>query len=79
MGLKPLLLDTQYRMHPSLAEFPSAKFYGGLLCSWPKPADRPLPEGLHWPNVKVRPYVYYFIYIYYYILSINYLNLFILW
>lgn len=54
MGLKPLLLDTQYRMHPSLAEFPSSKFYGGLLRSWPKPADRPLPEGLHWPNVKVN-------------------------
>lgn len=54
MGLKPLLLDTQYRMHPRLAEFPSAKFYGGLLQSWPKPSDRPLPPGLSWPNPQVQ-------------------------
>lgn len=53
MGLKPLLLDTQYRMHPKLAEFPSAKFYKGLLASWPKPLDRPLPPGLPWPNPQV--------------------------
>lgn len=53
MGLKPLLLDTQYRMHPALAEFPSARFYGGLLRSWPSPADRPLPAGLPWPNAQV--------------------------
>jgi len=53
MGLKPLLLDTQYRMHPKLAEFPSASFYGGLLQSWPKPKDRPLPPGLTWPNPQV--------------------------
>jgi hypothetical protein len=36
-----------------LAEFPSAKFYNGLLQSWPKPADRPLPAGLPWPNPQV--------------------------
>lgn len=61
MGLKPLLLDTQYRMHPKLAEFPSAKFYSGLLQSWPKPADRPLPQGLPWPNPQVcaRPVLIY--------------------
>lgn len=53
MGLKPMLLDTQYRMHPKLAEFPSARFYNGLLQSWPKPSDRPLPAGLPWPNPQV--------------------------
>jgi regulator of nonsense transcripts 1 len=53
MGAKPLLLDTQYRMHPKLAEFPSARFYKGLLQSWPKPSDRPLPAGLPWPNPQV--------------------------
>jgi regulator of nonsense transcripts 1 len=53
MGLPPLLLDVQYRMHPALCEFPSAQFYGGLLRSWPQPRDRPLPGGIAWPNPKV--------------------------
>eukprot|EP00882_Tetradesmus_deserticola_P030918 GHRQ01034925.1.p2 GENE.GHRQ01034925.1~~GHRQ01034925.1.p2 ORF type:complete len:120 (-),score=29.40 GHRQ01034925.1:323-682(-) len=53
MGLRPLLLDVQYRMHPALCEFPSAQFYGGLLRSWPRPADRPLPGGIAWPNPEV--------------------------
>ena len=49
-GLSPLLLDTQYRMHPSLAEFSSRRFYDGRLKSAVSPADRPLPKGLRWPN-----------------------------
>jgi regulator of nonsense transcripts 1 len=53
MGLPPLLLDVQYRMHPALCEFPSAQFYGGLLRSWPTPQDRPLPGGIAWPSPKV--------------------------
>ena len=43
-GLSPLLLDTQYRMHPSLAEFSSRRFYDGRLKSAVSPADRP-PQG----------------------------------
>ncbi len=54
MGLSPLLLDTQYRMHPAIAAFPSAAFYGGKLLSAPKPRDRPPPPGFPWPNPKVR-------------------------
>ena len=27
----PHMLDTQYRMHPEISEFPRTKFYGGLL------------------------------------------------
>lgn len=54
MGLPPLLLDVQYRMHPALCEFPSQQFYGGLLRSWPQPQDRPLPGGIAWPNPKVK-------------------------
>jgi len=53
MGLQPLLLDTQYRMHPLICEFPSANFYGGRLLSQPQPRDRPLPAGFPWPNKKV--------------------------
>ncbi|CAI5968895.1 unnamed protein product [Closterium sp. NIES-65] len=44
-GLQPLLLDTQYRMHPSIATFPSAIFYHHRLLSFPTPQDRPAPAG----------------------------------
>lgn len=53
MGLHPVLLDVQYRMHPGICAFPAAQFYGGLLKSWPKPQDRPLPGGIAWPNPQV--------------------------
>ncbi len=39
-----LLLDTQYRMHPFIAEWPSAAFYGGKLKSGITAADRPIPQ-----------------------------------
>ena len=32
-GLEPLLLDTQYRMHPMIAQVPSQLFYQGRLKS----------------------------------------------
>eukprot|EP00879_Flechtneria_rotunda_P021786 GHRR01022972.1.p1 GENE.GHRR01022972.1~~GHRR01022972.1.p1 ORF type:complete len:358 (+),score=134.26 GHRR01022972.1:120-1076(+) len=53
MSLQPLLLDVQYRMHPAICEFPAREFYGGLLQSWPKSQDRPLPPGLNWTNPQV--------------------------
>ena len=48
LGVAVDLLDRQYRMHPSLAEFPSATFYGGRVASHPAPADRPPPPGMRW-------------------------------
>ncbi|KAI8470873.1 MAG: putative DNA helicase [Monoraphidium minutum] len=53
MGLEPMLLDTQYRMHPEIAAFPSAAFYGGRLKNAVSAADRPLPPGFDWPNPEV--------------------------
>jgi len=49
-GLEPLLLDTQYRMHPAIAAFPSAQFYANRLISAVSPEDRPRPAGLAWPS-----------------------------
>ncbi|CAI5518735.1 unnamed protein product [Closterium sp. Naga37s-1] len=49
-GLQPLLLDTQYRMHPSIAAFPSAVFYSHRLLSFPTPQDRPAPAGFLWSS-----------------------------
>lgn len=53
IGVDPLLLDTQYRMHPQLAAFSSAMFYDGRVRSAPLPADRKPPPGLMWPNPQV--------------------------
>ena len=46
-GLAPILLDTQYRMHPTVAAFPSSRFYGGRLLDGV--AGSPPPAGFPWP------------------------------
>ena len=43
--VEPWLLDTQYRMHPAIAEFPNLLFYDGKLKSGITAADRPAPRG----------------------------------
>jgi len=48
--LKPLLLDTQYRMHPALSEFPSDRFYGGRIRDGVSGKNRPPPTEVLWPN-----------------------------
>ncbi|DBA01006.1 TPA: hypothetical protein N0F65_006267 [Lagenidium giganteum] len=39
-GVAPSMLRVQYRMHPFLREFPSKRFYGGLLTDGPSVMER---------------------------------------
>eukprot|EP00668_Euglena_longa_P046586 GGOE01062271.1.p1 GENE.GGOE01062271.1~~GGOE01062271.1.p1 ORF type:complete len:946 (-),score=282.70 GGOE01062271.1:89-2659(-) len=45
-GLECHVLDTQYRMHPTISCFPSWRFYHSVLLDGIGPADRILPAGL---------------------------------
>lgn len=49
-GIKPLMLQTQYRMHPALKDFPSGRFYDGRLENGVAADDRPAPAGFLWPD-----------------------------
>lgn len=49
-GLTPFLLDTQYRSHPTIAEFSARTFYAGKLRSGVDAKDRKPPRGLGWPR-----------------------------
>jgi hypothetical protein len=44
-GLPCLLLEVQYRMHPAIAAFPSARFYAARLRSGVGPRERPLIQA----------------------------------
>jgi hypothetical protein len=50
LGVEPLLLDTQYRMHPAISQFPADFFYGGRICDGIEASDRPAPAGFRWPR-----------------------------
>jgi superfamily I DNA and/or RNA helicase len=49
-GVPCHLLDTQYRMHPAIAAFPSAHFYGGRIRNGVEGEQRPAPSTFAWPN-----------------------------
>lgn len=51
LGVKPIRLQVQYRMHPCLSEFPSNSFYEGTLQNGAGAGDR-RAAGLDfpWPN-----------------------------
>jgi len=48
-GLPSFFLDTQFRMHPSIAEHSAMEFYGGKLHTGVKPEHRLPPLGFDWP------------------------------
>lgn len=49
-GMAKVMLDTQYRMHPSICSFISKEFYEGKLLSGLKDKDRPMPaSSFPWP------------------------------
>jgi regulator of nonsense transcripts 1 len=50
--IKPLILKSQYRMHPMISEFPNSYWYKEVSDAITE-KDRPLPTGFEWPNVKV--------------------------
>ena len=49
-GVPPYLLDTQYRMHPAISQFPSDCFYGGAIADGVFASDRPPARGFDWPR-----------------------------
>ena len=49
-SIRPFLLDTQYRMHPALSEFPSWRWYAGKLRDGVGEGQREPPRGVEWPR-----------------------------
>eukprot|EP00752_Nemacystus_decipiens_P008749 g7810.t1 len=48
-GIKPVLLNRQYRMHPAISDFPSVHFYDGQVSTGIRASDRLAPRGFPWP------------------------------
>ena len=49
-GLEAHMLTTQYRMHPTICEYPSARFYDGRLEDGCSSDERPPAAGFLWPD-----------------------------
>ena len=53
MGIASIMLNTQYRMHPAIAAFPSEQFYLGELKNAESVALLQPPAGFDWPVDEV--------------------------
>ena len=49
-GETPVLLDTQYRMHPAISYYPSETFYDGKIRDGITAAKRPILQNLRYSN-----------------------------
>ena len=59
VGVKPIRLQVQYRMHPCLSEFPSSAFYEGTLQNGVTQSER-VQAGVDFPwPVPTRPMMFY--------------------
>jgi hypothetical protein len=52
-GVVPTMLDTQYRMHPVICEFPSEAFYNGQLQSGTKAIECRPTQYWEWPSPEI--------------------------
>jgi regulator of nonsense transcripts 1 len=50
MGIRPIRLQVQYRMHPELSIFPSNTFYEGTLQNGVTISDRSYLTNFKWPK-----------------------------
>ena len=61
VGMKPLLLDTQYRMHSQISAFPSQWFYRGALKTAETCDEYSTPEGItNWSSTSRVLFVHHF-------------------
>jgi regulator of nonsense transcripts 1 len=59
LGTRPVRLQVQYRMHPSLSEFPSNIFYEGSLQNGVTAEERKLPGmAFNWPRPSCPMFFY---------------------
>eukprot|EP00959_Pyramimonas_sp_CCMP1952_P220027 4600261-Pyramimonas_sp.AAC.1 len=50
LGYPYTMMDIQFRMHPSIAEFPAAHWYNGALANGVTAEQRRAPAGIAWPD-----------------------------
>ena len=53
-GAQAFFLNTQFRMHPAIAAYPSRAFYHGRLGNGVNAHDRPPPQGFAWPQTTAH-------------------------
>ena len=51
-GIKNVLLDVQYRMHPDISRFPVSAFYGNRVFDFVNLKNLRLPGGFEWKNSR---------------------------